>query len=86
MATYPEYIKAAMYRAQYERMGDGKWFASIPGFAGLWADGSSKEEAQQRLSETLDGWIDVHVKVGKNQLPDVDGISIYSLPQKVDYN
>ncbi len=86
MATYPEYIKAAMHRAQYERMEDGEWFASIPGFDGLWAAGSSIEDAREQLSETLEGWIAVHAKIGKNRLPDIDGISIYSLPQKVDYN
>lgn len=84
MATYPEYIQAAMRRAQYERMEDGEWFASIPGFDGLWADGPSVEEARERLIETLYEWIPVHVEIGKNRLPDVDGVSLYDLPKRVE--
>jgi predicted RNase H-like HicB family nuclease len=84
MATYLEYIQAAMHRAQYDQMEDGEWFASIPGFAGLWAAGPSEEEARQQLVETLDGWITVHVRIGKNRLPDVDGVSLYRLPKRVE--
>jgi predicted RNase H-like HicB family nuclease len=57
MATYPEYIKAALRRAHYEQMEDGEWFASIPGFDGLWVSGPSIEEAREHLIETLDEWI-----------------------------
>lgn len=84
MATYLEYMQAAMRRAQYEQMEDSEWFASIPGFDGLWADGVSREEAQQRLYETLDGWIYVHVMRGKNRPPDVDGVSLSDLPKRVE--
>ncbi len=84
MATYPEYVRAAMRRAQYEQMEDREWFASIPGFDGLWAAGPSIEEARERLIETLDGWISVHVWRGENRLPDVDGVSLYDLPKKVE--
>ena len=84
MATYFQYMRAAMHRAQYERMEDGEWFASIPGFDGLWATGSSIEEARERLIETLDGWIPVHAWVGKNKLPDIDGVSLYDLPKRVE--
>ena len=84
MATYLEYIQAAMRRAQYEQMEDGKWFASIPGFDGLWAVGPSVEEARQQLIETFDGWITVHLMIGKNRAPDVDGVSLYDLPKRVE--
>ena len=84
MATYLEYIKAAMLRAQYEQMEDGEWFASIPGFDGLWAAGSSVEEARQHLIDAFDGWITVHVMRGKNRAPDVGGVSLYDLPKKID--
>ena len=61
MATYLEYLRAAMRKAQFEQMEDGKWFASIPELTGLWATGASVEEARKELAETLDGWIDVHI-------------------------
>jgi predicted RNase H-like HicB family nuclease len=82
VATYLEYLQAAMRKAQYERMEDGKWFASIPGFAGLWATGASIEEAREELIDTLDGWIDVHVKVAKQRVPDIDGVSLYDVPKQ----
>jgi len=40
MASYSEYLKAAMRRAEYERLEDGSGFyAHIAGFDGLWASG-----------------------------------------------
>jgi predicted RNase H-like HicB family nuclease len=84
MATYPEYIRAAMRRARYEQMEDGEWYASIPGFDGLWATGPSVEEAREQLLETLDEWLPVHAWVGKNRLPDIDGVSLCELPKRVD--
>ncbi|HEV8717028.1 MAG TPA: hypothetical protein VGX03_29935 [Candidatus Binatia bacterium] len=75
MATYPEYIKAALRRAHYEQMEKGEWFASIPGFEGLWASGPLIEETRERLSETRYEWIPVHARIGKNRLPDVDGMA-----------
>jgi predicted RNase H-like HicB family nuclease len=84
MATYPEYVHAAMCQAQYERMEDGEWFASIPGFDGLWASGPSIEEARAQLLEALAGWIPVHAGIGQNRIPDVGGVSLYDLPKKVE--
>lgn len=68
-AEASKYILTAMRRAQYEQMEDGEWFASIPGFEGLWASGPSVEEAREQLLETLYEWISVHGR--KNHLPDI---------------
>ncbi|HEV8713507.1 MAG TPA: type II toxin-antitoxin system HicB family antitoxin [Candidatus Binatia bacterium] len=86
MATYLEYIKTAMRHAQYEQMEDGRWFASIPGFDGLWADGSSREEAQQQLSEALDGWIYVHALRGQNRPPVIGGADLLELPKRIEHD
>lgn len=85
MATYLEYMEAAMSRARYEEMPDGTCYASIPGFDGLWAVGPSEEDARKQLYETLDGWIYVHVMRGKNSPPALDGVVLYSLPEKIDH-
>lgn len=77
MATYPEYIKATLRRANYEYLEGEGWFASVPGFDGLWAIGTSVEEARDHLIETLGGWMSVHVWIGKNRLPDIGGITGY---------
>jgi predicted RNase H-like HicB family nuclease len=85
MATYPEYTAAALRHAHYEQMEDNGWFASIPGFDGLWAEGDSVEEARQQLIEALDGWITVHSQAGKNQLPVIDGIHPYEAPKRLQH-
>ncbi len=75
MATYREYLQVAMCRAKFEQMDSGEWFASIPGFDGLWVTGSMGEEARKELLEALEGWITVHTRDGKNPLPEIDGTS-----------
>jgi predicted RNase H-like HicB family nuclease len=84
MATYLEYMDAALKKAEFEQCEDGSWFAFIPRFDGLWATGPSRESARVELWHTLDGWLDVHVKIGKLQPPDVDGISFGSPPKLVE--
>jgi predicted RNase H-like HicB family nuclease len=84
MTTYPEYIAAALRKAQYERMEDGEWYVSIPGFERLWATGPSVEETRAQLIETLAEWMSVHARIGLTRLPTVDGIDLYDLPQRVD--
>jgi predicted RNase H-like HicB family nuclease len=82
MATYLQYLEAAMDHAEYEKMEDGGWFASIPGFSGLWATGRSIEATRKDLYEALDGWIEITIKTG-NRVPAVGDISLYSNLQKV---
>jgi predicted RNase H-like HicB family nuclease len=81
MATYLEYAKAAMNRAKYEELADGEYYASIPGFDGLWATGATQEAAREELYQTLDGWIYVHVMRGKNRPPELDGVVLYDMPK-----
>jgi predicted RNase H-like HicB family nuclease len=71
MASRTEYKDAAIAKAEYERMEDGRFFATIPGFDGLWAMGSTRDEAATELSDVLDGWLIVHNKIGKHDLPAV---------------
>ncbi len=82
MATVLQYMEAAMRRASYERIEGGAWFASIPGLGGLWATGSTIEEARKDLLEALDGWIEVSAKAGC-RLPDIDGVSLYDNLKKI---
>jgi len=63
MATYLEYMQAAMKHAEYEQMEDGEWYVSIPGLKGLWATAATKEDAEKELSLALDGWLHVNVHV-----------------------
>lgn len=76
-------MRAAVSKARLEKMENGAWFASIPGFEGLWATGPTEEKAREDLFEALDGWIMVHVWVGKERASDVEGLSIYEPPRRV---
>jgi len=82
VATYLEYVRAAMRHAEYEQMEDGNWYASIPGLKGLWATGQTKDEAKNELFSALDGWLYINAHVGKQPLPEFDGISPLHPPQK----
>jgi predicted RNase H-like HicB family nuclease len=83
MATYLEYLRAAMKRAEYELMDDGQYFAAIPDFDGLWAVGKTPDEAARELYTALYGWIDVHVKIGKQRPPVIDNIDLFAPPKAV---
>ena len=75
MATYCEYLQAAMRHAKFEQMESGESFASIPSFDGLWVTGSTSEEVRKELLEALEGWITVPIRDGNNPLPEIDGIT-----------
>ena len=41
-----EYIHAALKRGEYKKLEDQSWFAEIPGFEGVWANGGTIEECR----------------------------------------
>jgi predicted RNase H-like HicB family nuclease len=84
MATYLEYLNAAMKKAQFERMENGDYFGSIAGFDGLWASGNTREEAERDLYSALDGWIDVHLRVSRQSIPAIEGVDLNSLPRLLE--
>jgi len=83
MATYLEYMAAALKHAKFERMEDGRYFASIPDFDGLWAVGQTEAEATKELRDALDGWIDALVKIANQRPPIVDGVDLFAPPKPV---
>jgi predicted RNase H-like HicB family nuclease len=84
MATYLEYIRAAMSHAQFEQTESGAWFAFIPGFDGLWASGPTRERAREELYESLDSWLDGLIKLSKLKAPEVDGLRLEDPPKLLD--
>ncbi len=46
-----------MERARFERLGDGTFYGSIPGFQGVWANAPTEEECRRELQEVLEEWI-----------------------------
>jgi predicted RNase H-like HicB family nuclease len=71
-----EYIQAAMDRAEYEILeDDGTYYASIPGFKGVWANAETLEECRRELQEVLEEWILLGISLG-HRLPTVAGLRI----------
>jgi predicted RNase H-like HicB family nuclease len=59
-----EYIQGAMRRAHYELMEDGRFFGTIPGCKGLWADGRTLEKCRDELQSTLEDWLLLGLQFG----------------------
>ena len=70
-----EYIKKAMGLAQAEKMEDGRYFATIPAFKGLWADGDTKRECLSELRRSLEEWLVTALR-DDEELPDLSGTSL----------
>lgn len=71
-----QYIAAAMAKANYKVLDDGEGiFASIPGFPGLWAEGSTADECREELQSALEGWLLLSLSRHMD-IPVVDGIDL----------
>ena len=69
------YVKAAIEEARYKQLDNSTWFAEIPGFEGVWANGKSVEICRQELIEVLEEWIILKVRSG-DSLPVVHDVDI----------
>lgn len=70
-----EYVQAALKRAHYEIMENGRFWGEIPGLQGLWADGDTLEECRQTLQECLEEWLLIGLQHG-DEIPVLDGINL----------
>lgn len=70
-----EYIQGALERAEYKKLDDVSWFAEIPGFEGVWANGKTVEECRRELVEVLEEWLVLKLR-DKDPIPEVKGIAI----------
>lgn len=68
-----EYINTAVEKAEYKKLDDGSWFAEIPGFDGVWANGGSVEECRRELMDVLEEWLLLKIR-DKDRLPVLKGI------------
>ncbi len=70
-----QYIEQAMVQALVEEMEDGRYFASIPHFKGVWADGETSEESLKELRGALEEWLVIALRED-DKLPDMAGVSL----------
>ena len=66
---FSAYVEKAMHRAVYELSEDGTFFGTIPGFDGVWANGSTLEECRNELLSTLEGWLSLGLWLNEETLP-----------------
>ena len=74
-AVLSAYIAKAVEKAEYEKMENGRYFARIPGFKGLWAEGRTIEVARRELIETLEDWLLLALRFG-DDVPVVGGLDL----------
>lgn len=72
-----EYIQAAMQKAHYEIMEDGRIFGSVPPCPGCWADGDTLEECGDDVQSTLESWIIVGLRHA-DRFEVIDGLGLNS--------
>lgn len=70
-----EYCQNAIENAEYKKLEDGTWFAEIPGFDGVWANGASVEICRKELIEVLEEWLLLKLR-DNDPIPTVHGIKI----------
>jgi predicted RNase H-like HicB family nuclease len=70
-----EYIEKAVSLAQIEKMEDGRYFAAIPGFKGLWADGDTRDECLSELRSSFEEWLVIALREDE-ELPVLTKLSL----------
>ena len=70
-----EYIQGALEKAEYKKLDNGTWFAEIPGFEGVWANGKTVEECRKEITEVLEEWLILKLR-DRDPIPIVKGIDI----------
>ena len=70
-----EYIQGVLEKAEYKKLEDGTWFAEIPGFDGVWANGKTVEGCRKELVEVLEEWLILKLNDG-DPIPTVKGIKL----------
>jgi len=70
-----EYVKKALEKAKYKILDDHTWFAEIPGFKGVWANGKTIEACRHELQEVLEEWIILKIR-DHESIPDLGRIRI----------
>jgi hypothetical protein len=70
-----EYINAAMKRGYAEPIGDGTYFAEIPGVVGVWGNAPTAEGSLTDLRSALESWIAFGLRLN-HDFPEVDGMDL----------
>ena len=61
-----DYILKKLKTAKYKTLGDGSYFASIPGLSGVWASAKTLKVCKEELREVLEDWVVVSLKTDRH--------------------
>ena len=70
-----EYAQKAIEKAVYKRLDNGTWFAEIPGFPGVWANGRTVESCRKELWGVLEEWIILKLR-DRESIPKIGGVTL----------
>jgi predicted RNase H-like HicB family nuclease len=70
-----EYCERALQKAEYKKLEDGSWYAEIPGFEGVWANGATVENCRKELREVLEEWLLLKIR-DNDPIPSLNGMEI----------
>lgn len=70
-----EYVQRAIEMATYKQLENGTWFAEIPGFQGVWANGKTVESCRKELWEVLEEWLILKLRDG-DAIPKIRGLTL----------
>ncbi len=70
-----EYAQKAIEKASYKQLEDGSWFAEIPDFQGVWAQGKTVESCRKELWSVLEEWLVLKLRDG-DSLPKIGGVTL----------
>ena len=71
------YIQQAMAKAHYELMENGRYFGSVTGCAGVWAQAKTLEACRAELQSALEDWLLLGLQLG-HKLPVLGGVNLNS--------
>jgi predicted RNase H-like HicB family nuclease len=75
MQLIDKYADIAVQHANLKRYPDG-WFATIPGFQGVWAEERTPEQALKVLKEVVLDWTLLKIEHQDNDLPVIEEINL----------
>lgn len=77
MQIIEKYAEIAAWRhGVLKRLPDGEWFAVVPGFEGVWASESSREQTLEALEEVVLDWAILKIQHKDRDLPVVEEIDL----------
>jgi predicted RNase H-like HicB family nuclease len=80
-AMLTDYIREAMRLAHYDLMENGRFFATITGLKGVWAEEATLEACREELQSTLEDWIMIKARFGDKDFPVLGGIDLNPKPE-----